>query len=204
LESDPISFLAQSLIANNITEPLNVRQGAFKLINAELAAWRRWRPLVYASIAVLAGYIVINAAIGAWLNHRADTMHAQSVTLYRELFPQDKRIVNLQQQLLSHLGKGSSSEQAAFFSLFGQLANAIKSTPSDSSKPAVQLRSLTFDTNNGMLQVDIVMPSVSWLDALQKQLATADVSTQVQSLAAEPNAMVGRLRLSNGGNRNAR
>jgi general secretion pathway protein L len=126
------------------------------------------------------------------------------MTLYRELFPQDKRIVNLQQQLSGHLGKGSRSEQAAFFGLFGHLAQAIKSTSHESAKPAVQLRSLTFDANNGMLQVDIAMPSVRWLDALQKQLAIANVSTQVQSLATEPDAVVGRLRLSDGGNRNAR
>jgi|GEM_PF-1431391 len=219
-EGDTLALWTSTLEELAGQYPVNLRQGAMARADADTVLWQRWRPLAYATAAVLAGFVVLNTAIGMLLTHRADALHAQSLTLYRELFPQDRRIVNLPQQLLGHLGGTADSSTGAFLPLFGQLAQAIQATPAGQSRasgdtalapnlssssapplpatPVVQLRSLTFDTSASMLQVDIAMPSVAWLDSLQQRLHAAGLKTQVMSIATETDTLVGRLRLSQG------
>ena len=114
--------------------------------------------------------------------------------LYRELFPNDRRLVNLQQQLQNQLGALSGSSQRAFLDLFGQLAREIQKTP---GTPPIQLRAMTYDAISGTLVVDLTIADVQALDSLQKRLSLDHTHAKVLSAAAaEEGGVAGRLSLS--------
>ncbi len=178
------------------TSPIDLRQGEFQAPQRSNATWRRWRPVAYVAVGLLVAQLILNLVAGAVLQHRAQNTHAEAEALYRELFPNDRRLVNLQQQLQSQLGSLAGSDRRTFLELFGALAREIQKAP---GTPPIQLRAMTYDVTSGALLVDLTIADVQALDDLQKQLSVDRLRAKVLSAAAaEEGGITGRLSLSGG------
>lgn len=197
VNSQPLGFSLLPYLANQVRavtdEPLNLRQGEFVLKNPRLKVWRRWRPLALAAAVCLIAQIGLNLVVGWRLNQRAEAIHHQSEQLYRELFPQDKRIVNLHQQFQNHLNTGAQAGHFSFFSLFGQLTNEIQGMASENP---LQLHSVLYDTAAGTLQVELTVPTIQTLDNLQKRLSKNPLRAKVLSATNNDGVVLGRLSLT--------
>ncbi|HEY3700460.1 MAG TPA: type II secretion system protein GspL [Spongiibacteraceae bacterium] len=174
---------------------VNLRQGDFAATMQSRRLWRRWQSVASVATVCLLVQVLVYLGIGMALNHRAQIVHDQSATLYRELFPHDKRLVNIRQQMQTHLGVINGSERASFWELFNALTKELQTLPHDTP---VQLRSLTYDANNGALQVELVIPTIALIDTLQKQLSADHFVTKVLSASSENGAIVGRLNMARG------
>ncbi|MDB6063737.1 MAG: type secretion system protein GspL [Verrucomicrobiaceae bacterium] len=174
---------------------INLRQGVFAVPDRHQASWRRWRPTVLVASFFAVAIFMLNAIGGIVLNHRASIAHAQNEALYRELFPQDQRLVNVAQQFRAHLATASNDGHAPFLLLFSQLAETIKN---NNTEPPLQLRSLVFDAATGVLQVELVTPNIQTLDTLQKQLSAQHLRSKVISAIKENGSLIGRLSIVSG------
>src|SRR6218665_933724 len=88
--------------------------------------WKRWQ-----AVAGLLGlWLVLQWGfnlVQAWqLQHKSDVVAAANAALYRELFPQDSKLINLRHQLDQHLADGASSGQSRLLSLLGQASAAVQ------------------------------------------------------------------------------
>lgn len=180
------------LCRTSATPSLQLLQGDFAPRNTRAERWRRWRPAAYAAGLLLALQLLFNLGAGFWLDQRADHWRDQSTDLYRDLFPNDRRLVNLRQQLQNHLDRADTTTASPFLILFSQLAGAIGAAATESP---LQLRSLTFDASSGHLLVELIAPSVAVIDVLQKQLHTQGVTATILSASNEGERVIGRLRL---------
>lgn len=188
-QQEAIEFWAE-MLAHTPT-PINLCQGEFTSIAPGDRLWRRWRPLAYAAGICLALQIGVHLVVGAVLQHQAHTLHQQTEALYRELFPQDKRIVNIRQQLLNHLNIEQTTEHLPFLSLFDRFAEGIRGI--SSAEHPVQLRSLSFDATTGQLNAELIVQNIEALDNLQKRLNGHSLKAKVISAGHEGELLIGRL-----------
>lgn len=193
LETSLLDFLATRFAASASDTLFNLRQGEFAVPDDHRRQWRRWRPLAIVAAACLVLQIAVNLILGLTFQHQAQALRAQSENLYRELFPHDKRLVNIHQQMQAHLDASRLNGHASFALLFTQLAADIRALPSDSPP---QLRGLQYDATSGALQVELVIANVLALDDLKKRLGLAHIATKVQSAVNENGALVAHISLS--------
>lgn len=194
LSCNVLEFLCNCLARN--VDALDLRQGDFASIPDSSAAWKRWRPLAYTAGVLLTAQIIVQTGISLYLQHKAQTTHAAAEALYRDLFPNDKRLVNLQLQLQNQLGSLGDNRHRPFLELFGYLAQEIQRAPGD---PPIQLLAMAYDAASGALQVDLNIANVRALDDLQKRLTARRLTVKVLSAAAdEGGAFVGRISIAGG------
>jgi len=174
------------------TAPINLLQGDFAPTDIAASRWRRWRPAVYVAAAFVLAQMLISVVGGLVLTLQANNTHAQTERLYRELFPQDQRVVNIRQQTQNHLVLAQQGNRSPFLLLFGQLADVIRAT---SAQPPPRLRSLNFDATGATLQVELSVPSVEAMDELQKKLGERHIAARILSAANDNGATIGRLSL---------
>ena len=174
-------------------EAVNLRQGKFALERSHAKHWQRWKPLAIAAAVCVLIQMSLNFIIGWQLNQKAKNTHEQAAMLYHELFPNDKRIVNIRQQFQNHLNNDTGTDQKPFFTLFGDLTREIRNTSAD--KP-IQLRSLVYDKKSTGLQVELIVPSVPILDDLQKRLSVTGNQAKITSAANADGVVIGRLNLA--------
>lgn len=176
------------------TAPIDLRQGEFQASKRSNPEWRRWRPVAYVAAGLVVAQLLLNLATGLVLQHRAQNARVTAESLYRELFPNDRRLVNLQQQLQNQLGSLSGNNQRTFLELFGELASEIQKVP---GTPPIQLRGIIYDATGGVLQVDMNIADVQALDDLQKRLSANHLQAKVLSAAAAAEGgITGRLSVS--------
>lgn len=165
-EGSLLDFFAQCL--QQSMPAVDLRQGDFALPLDSGITWRRWRPVACVVGGLAAAQLVLFLSLGLYLQNEARTTHTAAEKLYRELFPNDRRVVDLQRQLQAQLGSLSGNEHKPFLELFGRLADEIQKS---SGTPSIQLKAVTYDAVSGALQVDLTIGNVQALDNLQKRLA---------------------------------
>ncbi|MFQ3324839.1 MAG: type II secretory pathway component PulL [Pseudomonadales bacterium] len=105
--------------------------------------------------AVLLMVVVINTVSWLYYSSQEKEYQDQAVALYKEIYPQDKRIISLKRQLKQHINNTSSATNNNLQQL---LVSALK--PAD----VVDIQSLRFQPSNG-LTIDIKATSH---DAIQR------------------------------------
>lgn len=96
--------LPMQLLAEQIpTQRINLLQGAFRKVSPWKKQWARWRlPAVLAGVLLL--LFVANQGIEYLkLRQQQQQLQQQMTSLYRQMFPEEKRVVNPRAQLKQHL-----------------------------------------------------------------------------------------------------
>lgn len=127
----------------------------------------RWQPLAWVASLFIGLNLLYLLASGVYFELRAHQFQENSVLLYREYFPQDKRIVNIRTQTKSHLDKGSYNGDDHFLSLLGQILPSW-----EQHKQNLQLKSLRYNSQRGEILIDIESQNISQLDHLQQTLGS--------------------------------
>lgn len=153
-----------------------------------------WQNLAKVACLLFALHLSYTAFSGWYLNHQADALYLQSEALYREYFPQDKRIINLRTQVESHLRRANRSDgNQHFLRLLGQLGRAWQTT----SQGALAIRQIRFDRGTGRLTLDIDAPAIANLDSLRQALSANGLEAELLSANETESGVRGRLQLRN-------
>ncbi len=150
--------------------------------------WKRWRPV----LGLVGLWLVLQWGFNlaqAWqLQHKSDTIAAANAALYRELFPQDTKLVNLRHQLDEHLSQGRTAGGSRFLALMDLASTAVQADGG-----LVRVQQLDFSDTRGDLALQLQAPDFSALERLRQRLADAGLPVQLGSASRENNGVSARL-----------
>ncbi|NQD94160.1 type II secretion system protein GspL [Pseudomonas sp. CrR25] len=179
--SDPYRWLSQQMVVNNLA------QGDFAPQESN-GLWRRWRPLLGLVGLWLLLQWGFNLAQGWHLQRQADAYAEASEALYRELFPEDRKLVNLRAQLDQHLAAGGASGQGRLLGMLAQVSQAIVAEGAQ-----VRVEQLDFSDSRGDLAMQVQAPGFSELERLRERLQEAGLAVQLGSASREAAGVSARL-----------
>lgn len=177
--------------AANLGTSFNLLSGAYRQKDSADLGWRKWMPAL--GILVLAFCFQTGVLLKSYWSQKAELakLEQQTLGLFKQTFPEVKRIVNIkaqaEQQLadLKNQGAGSGSRfLRLLYEAGGLLAN----------QPGFQLQQLDFA--NDLLQLQLSVPDLSQLEAFKQQLENnAGLSVRILSADASPNALEAHLEI---------
>lgn len=165
--------------------PFNVLKGEFAVkTKSSLSGY--WR---YAVIFVAICFVTQLAYDAARLMHYqrvVKSVKTQNIELYKSLFPEEQRIVNLRRQIESHLLEKQDAGQGfvPIATRVGEVLNAGN----------WQTQRIDFDNNGLLLEVDTL--SLSDLEQLRQQLTSQGLLSETLSANSQGTGIRGRLRIS--------
>ncbi|MCY1279722.1 Type II secretion system protein L [compost metagenome] len=179
-EGDPHAWLAAQ-------KGSDLAQGEFTL-KEERQLWARWKPL----LGLVGLWLVLQWGfnlVQAWqLQRQGDTYAAANEALYRELFPQDSKLVNLRAQFDQHLAEGATSGQGRLLALLGQAAQALIAEGAQ-----VRVQQLDFSEVRGDLALQVQAPGFDALERLRERLIGSGLSVQMGSASRDESGVSARL-----------
>jgi general secretion pathway protein L len=169
----------------------NLLNGPYSQKNADDWQWRKWVPAL--AIFLLAALIQTGVMLNSYWTKKSQTaaLETQTLALFKQTFPEVKRIVNINvqaSQLLADLKKQRPENGSSFMRLL------YKSGVVLSSSPGFFVRQLDFANN--MLQLQLTAPDISQLEQFKQQLETSyQLSVKILSAEAAENAVEAHLEI---------
>ena len=163
----------------------NVRQGGYRA--QEERPRLAWAPVVLAaSVSALVFGLALGGA-GLWLERMAGDQQARAERLYRELFPQDTRIVNARSQMQQHLAGTVASGGSGFLSLSSEFAAALP------EQSPLTVERMNFDGARAALLLDLKGGDIGALETLKTTLVDQGLAVEVLSATQSEGGLQGRL-----------
>lgn len=179
--TEPFVWLAQQPLRNNLA------QGEFA-VQSSNGHWQRWRPL----LGLVGMWLVLqwgfNLAQGWHLQRQADEYAAASAALYKELFPQDSKLVNLRAQFDQHLQAGAGSGQTRLLGLLAQVSGALAAEGGQ-----VQISQVDFSEVRGDLAMQVQASGFAELERLRERLQETGLAVQLGSASREGSGVSARV-----------
>lgn len=177
---DPYRFLAAGRAA-----ALNLAQGDFA-VKAAGSGLGRWKPALVVLALVLAVQLIFNL-VQAWSLERQAERYAQSSrALYSELFPEDRRIVNLRAQFDEHIGQRAGGP-SGFMRLLDKVALAM------TEGVAVTVSQLDYNQARGDLALQVRASDFATLEQLRQRLGETAENVQLGSASRDGDAVSARV-----------
>ncbi|MCE5164383.1 type II secretion system protein GspL [Plesiomonas sp. PI-19] len=169
---------SSAAIASNAT----LLTGRWRLRTDVRRQWRRWRPLAFTA-ALLLSLLTVERAVALWSVAQQSAQARQAAEQqFRQLFPEQKRIVNLRAQLNAALRETqSASSTQELLVLLPTIAQALDSA---ALATPVSVLNLRFDQPRQEVRLKLRAGSFSDFDTLRRQLAT-HFSVELSPLAQE-------------------
>lgn len=153
----------------------NLLQGHYRPKNSATNKETFW-PALVASIGILfvlqCGYWL---ASGWYFKQQQQQLAEETEMLYREYFPQDKRIINVRRQTQSHLRKSSQSD-SDFLSLLTHFTGAWHEQRSN-----LNLTQLRYQQSRDPLLITLEADSIASLDQLTRKLSHSGLQANLLS-----------------------
>ncbi|WP_434666562.1 type II secretion system protein GspL [Klebsiella sp. B345] len=182
---DVLALAAANLAARSIC----LRQGSFTPQRRWQPAAQRWRPPLFAAVALALLWSTNTVIDHLSLSRQADAAREASLAFYRHWFNHDKNVINPRLQMQQHLRQLESSTTASpLIDHIRTLQNVVSETP------GIQLRTLSWDAARNMLQLDVSAVSAR---ALEQFTARAQTGFRVRTgeMKPRPDGIDGRLTL---------
>jgi general secretion pathway protein L len=171
---------------------INLLQGDYAPPKAQSTSSAGWRTLGTVAAAWAAVAFLALVAQGFWADLQADRLNDEAEALYRDIFPDDRRITNIRRQTLAHLGERSSEDGLGLLAMVTELGQVLG--------PTMQLMSVNFTAARGELAVDLVLPRYDDLERIKTALEQRQLTVEIASAETQQdNTVRARLRLGAGG-----
>ncbi len=175
--------------------PNNLLQGKFGTTARRRPSGFNWKP-----IAALVGIFVLLHSVymhtQAWqIDKEAQRVDAETKTLYKRLFPQDKRIVNVKRQMEQHLkSSGSGGGQQSFMELLALTGEQIFHV-NRAQQNAITPRRVAFDEGQGDLRLDLMIKDFNQLEDFKNRLQKAALAVETASATQDKGVVKARLKI---------
>lgn len=164
-------------------ELINLLQGGYKVQRHDGAA--RWRKTAIVAALGLIIYCGVTAASAIWFNWRAHQLEDQTFAFYRQLFPQERRVVSPKKQMQAHL-RGSDSTAASPLPLLAKSALGMRNNN-------VQLDEVRYNQQHNDLQIQLRAPTMDVIDRIKQQMIGVGLSVEINSATQRGSEALGRL-----------
>jgi general secretion pathway protein L len=174
---------------------LNLLQGDFKPKSKTATQWKRWR--LAASLAAF--WLVLNLSVTTYqyqhLASKNAEMQTQIIKLYKEAFPESKKIVNSRVQMEQKLDELRSGSSTSGDSLLGLLAYAAEALSKDKN---ITLQSIEY--RNNRIDINLTTSNLSAIQTLNTSLnQSGKLKSEITSSTSDKNEVRGSLRLQGAG-----
>ena len=155
----------------------NLLAGNFEIKNNAEWQGKKWLPAL--GLIVVAGLLQMGFLGYSYGQKKSElaVLEAQSQDLFKQTFPQIKRIVNIKvqaEQALIELSKNTSSKASPFMSLLYETGTVLN------ANVGYKLKQLDFI--NDLLQVQLTVPDIGQLEQIKQQLEdNPQLSVKIQS-----------------------
>ncbi|MEM6852343.1 MAG: type II secretion system protein GspL, partial [Pseudomonadota bacterium] len=166
------AFLAEALTAFAAERPLNLLQGSFAPRRDWAKATRPWRAAAAFAGFALAASVFLFVGEAARNNAKAEAYRARAEALYRETFPEDKRVVNPRSQMRARLGAMRGDASDGFLRLSAGLAASVEAVD------AVSLSAVRFDSARDELQIDLLFNTYEDVEAVKREADALGLSIE--------------------------
>ncbi|KRW59543.1 type II secretion system protein GspL [Pseudomonas sp. TTU2014-080ASC] len=174
-------WLAEQPVRNNLA------QGDFA-VQSSNAQWQRFKPVAMVVALLLVMQWVFNLAQGWHLQRQADAYAASSEALYRELFPDDTRLVNVRAQFDHHLQVAAGGAQPRLLNLLSEVSKAL-----NQSGRKVEIAQVDFSEARGDLAMQVLASGFADLEQLRERLQDSGLSVQLGSATREGDGVSARV-----------
>ncbi len=175
---------------NQPAKGINLLQGGYSVSENNVNSWQRWKLTASIAAVGIISYLLLTLGSGWYFSSQAKHYEQQSVTLYKQLFPNERRIVSPKKQMQNYLRISGTSTNTAFLALLAETAKQLGNQDSDLALSVNQLR---FDSERGDLQFEVQSQSLDQLDQLKQQLANAGLQVDISSATEQDNIVMGRI-----------
>ncbi|PKD41085.1 hypothetical protein CWO84_06615 [Methylomonas sp. Kb3] len=183
----PLPFMASAV--ELLPAELSLLSGAYAVSSQKVGRWQQWLPAAIILGAALA--VQSYALLHTYWQQQAELseLEAKTQALFKQSFPEVKRIVNVKaqaEQQLAQLRKQHDVVGSGFMRLFYRSGLVLKDTP------AVHLKKLNF--LNGGLQLHVVADDIGQLEQFKQQLQTS-MQVKLQSADSGANGVEAQLEI---------
>ena len=152
-----------------------------------------WRLLGYAAAVCVGLQILFNVGIGLYLENKGRAVEQQVIQRYRELFPQDGKIVDVKIQMRNHLEQALEFDsETDFLQLMGVVGYQIQAMNQPQS---LQIQQVRYDERQNSLMLDIDVRQIQQLDQFKQELSEQGLAVTILSATEEQQWVKGRLRI---------
>jgi general secretion pathway protein L len=149
--------------------------------------WLRWRPV----LAIVGLWLLLQWGfnlVQSWqLQRSGDAYASASEALYRQLFPDDQRLINLRAQFDQHLAEGGEA-QGRLLGLLGRASEALADGGAQ-----VRVQSLDFSESRGDVALQLQAPGFEALEQLRERLISAGLAVDLGSASREDDGVSARM-----------
>lgn len=182
------SLLLERASKNNT---VNLLQGDFVAKKKKAQSQVNWKPFAVAASLILALQLGYFAASGVYFNTQADTAAADTEKLYRQYFPQDRRILDIKRQAQAHLRGSNSSSGKGFTPMLSAFGESWKNT----DNTALKIEQLRYNSKRSQMTLEVQAKSINQLDTLQRDISKQGIKAELMSANESDSGVRGRLQL---------
>jgi general secretion pathway protein L len=188
LNTPPWQILARTLASTR--PPLNLLQGEYAPAARMAGLLRPW----VLSAGLLAAWLLLQAGLEWQETRRMQAelrgLNAQIEALYRETFPDARKIVHPRAQMEQQLARLRTSQPQGEQGLLRLLAHFAQAY---GQQPGVLLKRLDYRQNR--LELELELPRLQTLESLKQSLLALGLEVEIQSADSRDNRVDSRLRL---------
>ena len=167
LEMPVFEVLGAGLMKADAEKKLpNMLQGDYKSKFVRAPSKIRYQGFAWVASIWLACYLGLALAQGFYYDKQAKTVLAEAESIYRGIYPDEKRIVNLRAQLKTKLNANKGNQGANFLALLHPIGEQIAQMLAK-DKQAVEINRVTFRQKSGVVQMELVFKSYPYVDELK-------------------------------------
>ena len=180
-----------SLLYNEMASDLNLLPRQFVHREQLDIKLKQWLP----AAAMLLVWMVIQLSVQVYdyyrLNKQDTALQASLEKIYRQTFPDSKRIVNVEVQMrqkLEDLRKQSGKAESGFTEMIVKSASVLQKSP------GIKLQSLRY--HDGRMDIDLEIKDLQSLEQLKEDLIkTGNWEVDIQSASSADNKVQGRIQV---------
>ena len=151
-----------------------------------------WQPLAWVAAIWLTLQLGVDVYKTSYYENKAVEIKQEAKTLYRNIFPQDKRVVNVVRQMRDHLSSGAGGSDLGFLSLLGKAGSELQAA---GLKSQIEFQSLKFDERRGELTIDIHAKAIDQVEKYKDSLTKKGLSAELGSVTSDKGVVKGRIRI---------
>ena len=179
---------------HTVETTLNLLQGEFSPISANAANRKFIRKSGAIISACVAVFLVVTMAGGFYLNVKADQYFDDSVTIYRNVFPKQKKVIDPVKQMQRQLaGKTMGGTTSDFLPLLDAASRALSNLETEVPSTIGQLR---YDNQRGHIIIDLRVNSIDILESYKEQLTAESLTVDILSANQDQEMVNGRMQIS--------
>lgn len=188
---DKLAWWQQGI--NRESKLFNVLQGSYRPVHKTTLLWKPWRLTAVLLIILTIIFMIKQLVTVEQLEKQRQQLNMQIETVYKETFPQARKVVNPKVQMEQQLNalranSGQSGQTHDFLTLLNTFS------PFLSQLPNLQIKHLDYLDNS--FDITLETSQLQSLDQLKQSLQTVNLQLAVQTATSRNNIVEARIRIT--------